>query len=315
MQENVGVGEETSVVERGLRDDRESPRVSKESSTQQSGNDKPQPRPWNGQVARMSVVPPCKGTLNRRLGLKEQKETLSKGLSSTPYIEFSWEGKDQKVKALLDSGADWSLIDESIMSRAEREMIGPSSIEGKGVTGEKVDIVGEVWRSLNLGGLMLQDQRFVVVRNMITDVILGADLWSRVSPLTFDFKNQVVCLGEYGVELPLQYHRAPDTREESKCCRVSVKGKWTIPPATKMVVEGKVKGRMLPRTDYLFEPQQDEESLIGMPYSVVQSREKGDKVLVSVTNFSSSPVDLSEGHIPGKSKRRSFCSEGHGWCP
>ena len=43
MQENVGVGEETSVVERGLRDDRESPRVSKESLTQQSGNDKPQP--------------------------------------------------------------------------------------------------------------------------------------------------------------------------------------------------------------------------------------------------------------------------------
>ena len=44
MQEKVGVGEETSVVERNLRDGRESPRVSEENSALQSGNDKPQSR-------------------------------------------------------------------------------------------------------------------------------------------------------------------------------------------------------------------------------------------------------------------------------
>ena len=168
------------------------------------------PKPWTRKLAHMRVVNPPRGTPHRMARLKRANEVMSQflGNTRTPYVEFAWTDSRERSLALLDSGADWSLINEAGMTKEERDMISPTNLEGKGVGGESVPLVGEVWRSVEIGGLVVPDQRFVVVRDMITNVILGADFWGRVSPITFDFAaSSLLKLGESapGVEIPLYY--------------------------------------------------------------------------------------------------------------
>ena len=92
----------------------------------------------------------------------------------------------EDCSALLDTGADWSLIDDSLLSEEERtelEHSGDHGLYGRGVSGESITILGEVWRTLTLGDLRITEQRFVVVHGLSSHVILGADFWARVSPL------------------------------------------------------------------------------------------------------------------------------------
>ena len=258
----------------------------------------PRPKPWAPKVARMSAVVPPKGTPNRVARLKEGKEVVRQFMCNTPYVEFAWEGAGKRSVALLDSGADWSLIDESVMTEEERGLICPVNIEGKGVGGESVSIVGEVWRSVEIGGLLVADQRFVVVKNMISSVILGSDFWGRVSPMTFDFNAQVLRLGEFGVEVPLFYGDSLPADGETKVCNLTVGSKCVIPPMTEALVEGKAKG-ILGRKTYLLEPQRSDDSQIQAPYSIIQTKGDGDRVVVKVANVSQQPITLYEGHVLG----------------
>ena len=256
------------------------------------------PKPWSQKIARMRVTVPPKDVPNRVAQVRKDKEVMQQFMCKTPYVEFTWKdsAKDERLLALLDSGADWSLIDESLMSDRERALITASEVQGKGVCGEDVPIVGEVWRSLEIGGLVVDDHRFIVVRNMITNVILGSDFWSRISPMTFDFEKQVICLGPSMVKVPLFYG---DSRSEgSKNCQLTMKNTQVIPPMTEAIVEGKAKG-VQAQTTYLLEPKLGEDSRVQAPYSVVKSRDKNQALFVRVANVSQEPVTISEGHILG----------------
>ena len=94
--------------------------------------------------------------------------------------------------------------------KRKKEMSG-SALTGKGVTGCKIPVVGEIWRTVRIGNTTFTDQRFIVVKDMICSVILGIDLWSRVSHLSFDFKSKTVSLGDTGDCIPLWSH--PFTHE------------------------------------------------------------------------------------------------------
>ena len=167
-------------------------------------------KPWTCANAQFRVVLPDKTSRNRRKELIHMKEVAEEGINQTPYVEIQW-ANGTKKKALFDTGAQWSLITEELLTEREKKEMSGSAFTGKGVTGCKIPVVGEIWRTVRIGNTTFTDQRFIVVKDMICSVILGIDLWSRVSHLSFDFKNKTVSLGDTGDCIPLWSH--PFTNE------------------------------------------------------------------------------------------------------
>ena len=121
--------------------------------------------------------------MNRMKGVAEE------GINSTPYVDVQWVD-GTKSRALFDTGAQWTIITEELLSERELHSLEESSLSGQGVTGEKIPVIGEAWRTVKLGGLTFENQRFVVVKKMICPIILGIDFWSRVSQISFDFNKK-----------------------------------------------------------------------------------------------------------------------------
>ena len=139
------------------------------------------------------VIDTPKGTKDRYKKLREKKMAWHQILSRSPHVMVHLGTEDCSALLLLDTGADWSLIDESLLSDEERtglEHSGDHGLYDRGVSGESITILGEVWRTLTLGDLRITEQRFVVVHGLLSRVILGADFWARVSPLQIDFHNR-----------------------------------------------------------------------------------------------------------------------------
>ena len=137
------------------------------------------------------------------------------------------------------------------------------------MSGETVPILREVWRSLEVGGILIRDQRFIVVRNIMTSVILGSDYWGRVSPMTFDFEKNMILLGPDKVEVPLSDGESGS--KGTKECQLTFRRTQIIPPMTDVLIEGKAKG-VQSLTTYLLEPKLGEDSRMQSPYSVVKAK-------------------------------------------
>ena len=130
------------------------------------------------------------------------KTVAEEGINSTPYVRIKWE--DRSVgNALFDTGAQWTLVSESLLTTKERKEMEESCLSGQGVSGEKIPVLGEIWRSVKLGETLFPNQRFVVVRKMVCPVILGIDFWSRISQLSFDFNKRVMMIEGTEEEIPL----------------------------------------------------------------------------------------------------------------
>ena len=267
------------------------------------------PKPWSGKVAKLQVITPPRGVAYRRKVIQEQKEAMGNIMQRSPHVEISWlDGMSKEVgtksQALIDTGADWTLIDNREVTPEEREQLTMEEpgLEGRGVSGEKIDIVGVIWRSLMVGDLMVHDQRFVVVRNMTSDVILGSDFWNRVSPIQIDFgkRTLTLCSGTATVEihegLPV---KGTGPQVKAGGCKVQVVGKWVVPPRTEALVKCKAKG-LVPGDAYLLEPVRGEEDRFGVPYSIVQQPKASNQTFwVKVVNMNEVEEELGDGYIVG----------------
>ena len=95
------------------------------------------------------------------------KNRVSQQLMKTaPYVSLKWDGGPQG-RAMVDTGADWSLIAEEELTPREKLALRPSRICGRGVSREEIPILGEIFRTLKIGNVTVPDQRFVVVRGLI----------------------------------------------------------------------------------------------------------------------------------------------------
>ena len=133
-------------------------------------------RPWSGTCARMKVIESPKGTKDRYKKLRERKMAWNQILFKSPHVTVRFGIGREDCNALLDTGADWSLIDDSLLNEEERrelEQSGEHGLYGRGVSGESITILGEVWRTLTLGELCISEQRFVVVQGLSSQVIRG----------------------------------------------------------------------------------------------------------------------------------------------
>ena len=88
-------------------------------------------------------------------------------MNKTPYVQVQWLDTEKNSKAtdfaLMDTGAQWTLISAEKLSAEEREGLSRSCLSGQGVSGEKIPILGEIWRDVRIGTSHFLSQRFVVV--------------------------------------------------------------------------------------------------------------------------------------------------------
>ncbi len=118
-------------------------------------------RPWSCARAELFVRVPAQKGKKRLKTLQRDKESLRQGLTSSPYVDICWRREDgslAQMTGLVDTGADWSLIEESQLGDEEWKELQPSSAQGKGVTKADIPIVGEVWRDLVVGGVNVDSQ-------------------------------------------------------------------------------------------------------------------------------------------------------------
>ena len=255
-----------------------------------------QVRPWSCANAQFRVIPPEKQTKYRRKKLTMMKEVAESGINATPYVEIEWDnGKRQK--ALFDTGAQWSLIAEEQLIAEEVRMMEEPSLSGQGVTGSKIPVVGEIWRTVMIGKTVFENQRFIVVKQMICPIILGIDLWSRVSHLSFDFEKNEVRINDSPEGIKLwthpSDHQIASAREKEEDERKVVIERPVVIPARSEVYVDCICREMEEGQDYMIQPISQAESLVSTPFGVVRGV-TGGKFQVKMANLDNVEVQLED---------------------
>ncbi|KAF0292743.1 Glutamate receptor ionotropic, delta-1 [Amphibalanus amphitrite] len=143
----------------------------------------------------------------------------------------------------------WVQNDEQILEHLQRR---PSNVRGRGVSSEDIPVLGEVWRTVKVGGLSVRDQRFVVVRGLVVPAILGIDFWSRLGSMKLDLRARRLLLEEKGVELELLSASQPQDTTSAQRVDLKLRRDVTVPPATEALVPVK-RGGLRPGGEYLLE--------------------------------------------------------------
>lgn len=254
---------------------------------------------WSVAAAQFHVKPPDRQQNNRVKKFRDIKACAAESLNMTPYVEVQWIGsKNHHDFALMDTGAQWTLISFDKLTPEEKKCVTATTVSGQGVSGEKIPILGEIWRDVQIGNSVFRSQRFVVVDKMICPIILGMDLWARAQELSFDFTLKTLTINNDGVKIQLSGNPYRETerqskRDETNPCEVLVAESISIPPRSEMVVACFVP-RMEKGRDYLVEPISSEESWVGTPYGIVEGQADG-KIHLKVSNLGDENATLGQG--------------------
>ena len=177
-------------------------------------------RNWSCARVKLTVKTPDKKVNGRIKKLRRDKAGFE-NLHRTPYVKVEWinneSGERSSLVALVDTGADWSLMKESEMSEEERDELQPTDMVGQGVTKQRIEIIGEIWRTIVIGGVEVPQQRFIVVQDMVTPVILGADFWARFGEFAIDFQRRKLKVQSLNLSVDL-FDSVDDCRTGGKGC-------------------------------------------------------------------------------------------------
>ena len=249
-------------------------------------------KPWSCAKVDLRILPAERGQQKRRENLQRLKEVASAGICNAPYVEVNW-GDGNKSAALLDTGAQWSLLTEQELTEKEKlELFQVGGLEGRGVSGERIPVLGEIWRDVSLGGVTFENHRFIVVKTMVCNVILGIDLLSRSENVSFDFNKKEIEVSGNKIKLH-QHPREIFTDKEKKQDVISLeaKGEYAIPRNSVACIQcganGMEKGR-----EYMIEPITSDDSLISTPYGLVEGAEE---VYLRVVNIGEEEVRIAKG--------------------
>jgi transposase InsO family protein len=256
-------------------------------------------RPWACAKMSLSVRPSGRDKKNRCRRLREDKEMVRRGLRRSPYVKLSWveptHAHQVQTAALVDTGADWSLLAESELSSMERSEIKAVDMVGQGVTKQTLPIVGAVWRSVKLGNVVVPDQRFIVVSEMITEVILGADFWARFGEFTLDFKEGRLKIPKLGISVKLwESPRDDELRKEDEGVGIAVVtvNRTRVPGFSEALVEASIDGGIRDGETVLVDPMLGSEEMFGVPYSVATVR--NGRIKIRVANAGAEELTVDE---------------------
>ena len=177
------------------------------------------------------------GIKKRYQKLLKDRQVLEVGLSRSPYVGVTM--GNESCRALVDTGADWSMLDYSCLSEEERGSLVESGMRGQGVSKETIKVKGEVWRNVVLDGIPVTNQRFVVIDGLVTRMILGADFWVRLGEITLDFAQRRLRIEKLGINTELHETDtlsiaiAQDAGRGN--CRVTLDDDVTIPCTQKLL--------------------------------------------------------------------------------
>ena len=203
----------------------------------------------------------------------------------------------EDCSALLEPGADWSLIDNSLLNEEERtefEHSGDHELYGRCVSGESITILGEVWRTLTVGKLCIAEQRFVVVHGLSSRVILGADFWPRVLPLQIDFHNRKIKMCGKRYEFNIFDPAEESETVESGNIRVLTAMTCRLPPRTERLVKCRTDRAMVGGKDYIFEPARGDDDRFGAPYSIHSQGAIVGECWIKVANLGDTEEELCD---------------------
>ena len=213
-------------------------------------------------------------------------------MKTAPYVSVKWDDGAQG-RAMVDTGADWSLIAEEELTAREKLALRPSSVRGRGVSREEIPILGEIFRTLMVGNITVTDQRFVVVRGLIVPAILGIDFWSRLGSLKLDLQRRRLILEEWGTELELFSAARP--QQDTNGVDLKLRRDVTIPPATEAVIPVR-RGELRQGEEYLVEPVESVESPISASYCIVKV-DDDDTIWIKVANVGANHEVLRRGDV------------------
>ena len=159
-------------------------------------------------------------------------------LQRSPFIRAEWGNDGTRVSMLMDTGAEISLIDESVLTSVERESLGKPDVQPpQGVCGEVINFVGTLNKTVKIGGQVVRNHKFYVVRNCVVKYLVGIDFIYRLGRVTWDPSKEHLFIHETGKGVPLErmYRTTANTTLNNVCVAV-VKEDVLINPGKECLV-------------------------------------------------------------------------------
>ena len=106
----------------------------------------------------------------------------------------------QKYRALVDSGAEVSIIHKKIAEQfPDTELMRSTEITLRTATGDSIPVIGEVDLTIRLGQKYIQ-HTFIVAESLTQDVIIGRDCL-KMHGMTIDFGTSELKLQNFSIPL------------------------------------------------------------------------------------------------------------------
>ena len=269
------------------------------------GKDKGEsPKPYSFSRARLYVQMPNKRQKGRIAKYKKVKQAAYAAMMKSPYVDISLESQVSgwvEQRALIDTGADWSLIHADQLSQEELDVLTPTDLAGQGVCNETIPIIGEIWRNVRIGPTVVKNHRFIVVKDMITRIILGVDFWCRLTTVvSFDFKNKRLVIPEFGVNVEMYENEEQMDTERCQMIKVRTCQDIKVPARTEMFVQCEARG--LQKGDsYVLEPSRAHDGMTCAASCLMNPSD--EKFHVRVANVGNDKELLKKGMLLGSLNR------------
>lgn len=171
----------------------------------------------------------------------------SSGGSTFTSIEIEGEIGGQRCTWLVDTGAQISVLQESLAEQAQGSKMGcqfsPHTVDGSGM-GTVYDLVTDC----QVGDQHIEQHRFTVVQQSTYPAIIGMDLLPRLN-MHLSIGSQVFVSGTNNIA-----DQDSGTKPfPPRVCRIHASAAVTVPPRSMQVIEGKLDGDILPGTVGLIE--------------------------------------------------------------
>jgi len=154
------------------------------------------------------------------------------------------------IKFMLDSGAAVSVVNHNIVKH-----IPITSIETRavGANGSPLDVTGQINADILLGDFAT-NQKFIVVRNLAIDCLLGAD-FLRIHGAILDCGNSTLSFGDTtGVSVPIMMNQRGSESSESVNSILRAESDIEIPGRAIQLLSGRAEATYTNRVTVLTEP-------------------------------------------------------------
>ena len=140
---------------------------------------------------------------------------------------------------MLDTENNVSIVNESVLTSDEcRTMKVPDTKSPQSVSGEAVNIVGTLVKTVRVGGQVVRNHTFLVVKNCVVKYLSGIDFILRLGGATPDPKKGQLFIHETGKSEKLETMYRPETgMNRGRSRDVAVKDDVIVEPGKECLVK------------------------------------------------------------------------------